>query len=71
MHHKLIPSLHKPNIGKSYSIKTYPEKDEMIKQHKCADCGKKIVSSDFKDKLSKKEYECSGLCQDCQDKIFG
>lgn len=32
-------------------------------------CGKPI--SPFKDKISEKEYSISGLCQECQDKIFG
>ena len=31
-------------------------------------CGKPIMG--FKDKLSEKEYRISGLCQECQDKIF-
>ena len=26
---------------------------------------------DFKDDLSRKEYEISGTCQECQDQIFG
>lgn len=25
----------------------------------------------FKDKLSEKEYQISGMCQDCQDSVFG
>ena len=25
----------------------------------------------FRDGLSKKEYTISGLCQECQDKVFG
>lgn len=32
-------------------------------------CGKPI--GDFKDQLSAKEYTISGLCQDCQDEVFG
>jgi hypothetical protein len=32
-------------------------------------CGKPIGK--FKNELSKKEYTISGLCQDCQNKIFG
>lgn len=31
-------------------------------------CGKAVTG--FKDKLSEKEYTISGLCQDCQDKVF-
>tara|TARA_B100001964_G_C14125849_1_gene550512 strand:- start:906 stop:1118 length:213 start_codon:yes stop_codon:yes gene_type:complete len=26
---------------------------------------------EFKDEVSKKEYTISGLCQKCQDKVFG
>lgn len=32
-------------------------------------CGKDITG--FKDGLSRQEYTISGLCQQCQDSIFG
>lgn len=32
-------------------------------------CSKEITG--FKDALSQKEYSISGLCQECQDKVFG
>ena len=32
-------------------------------------CGKPIKG--FKNALSEKEFKISGLCQECQDKIFG
>jgi hypothetical protein len=32
-------------------------------------CGKEVKG--FKDMLSEKEFTISGLCQECQDKIFG
>jgi hypothetical protein len=32
-------------------------------------CGKPATI--FRDRLSEKEYNISGLCQECQDKIFG
>ena len=32
-------------------------------------CGEKITG--FNDSLSEKEYKISGLCQDCQNKVFG
>ena len=35
----------------------------------CAFCGGE--ASEFRDALSEKEYTISGLCQDCQDKVFG
>lgn len=44
-----------------------------INENKCIPkpigCGNVVGS--FRDKLSEKEYTISGLCQNCQDKIFG
>ena len=34
----------------------------------CPSCQQEV--SGFKDKLSKKEFQISGLCQECQDKTF-
>ena len=34
-------------------------------------CGKQIKMSDFRDALSIKEFRISGLCQNCQDSVFG
>lgn len=36
----------------------------------CPACMKPIKENDFKDKLSRKEFEISGLCQKCQDGVF-
>lgn len=36
----------------------------------CPFCGEVINKKDFRDKLSLKECEISGLCQKCQDKTF-
>ena len=35
----------------------------------CVKCGE--FADEFRDALSRKEYGISGLCQDCQDGIFG
>ena len=40
-----------------------------IESNMCATCLKPITK--FKDKLSEKEYTISGMCQTCQDSIFG
>ncbi len=37
----------------------------------CPICNNKIFKDEFRDLLSIKEFEISGLCQKCQDKIFG
>ena len=47
----------------------FPEKRKLKEQGKCPICTKPI--GEFRDELSKKEYSISGLCQDCQDDIFG
>ena len=47
---------------------------EMVQTHaegKCPFCGKEIdIETEFRDALSKKEFEISGLCQSCQDDFF-
>jgi len=38
----------------------------------CVICGSsKVYSIDFKDALSRKEFGISGMCQKCQDSVFG
>jgi len=39
-----------------------------MKNRECSICGNNI--NKFRDELSKKEYQITGLCQRCQDKIF-
>lgn len=44
-----------------------------IKRNRCIPqpigCGNMV--GEFRDELSRTEYRISGLCQNCQDKIFG
>lgn len=35
----------------------------------CVTCGNGI--GEFRDVLSRKEYSISGMCQNCQDEVFG
>ena len=46
-----------------------------IRGNKCVPtpigCGKEVKAEDFRDEISLKEYSISGLCQNCQDEIFG
>lgn len=39
-------------------------------QGKCPFCYEIVVHSDFKDELSKREFEISGLCAQCQIDVF-
>lgn len=44
---------------------------DAVKVGKCPFCGADITENSFRDALSKREYRISGLCQKCQDQMFG
>ena len=44
---------------------------ETIRAGLCMMCNNEFISENFRDELSEKEYTISGLCQECQDEIFG
>jgi hypothetical protein len=46
-----------------------PESVNKIKANKCPTCGKEI--GEFRNEMSKREYNISGMCQKCQDSVFG
>lgn len=48
----------------------FGEEMKRIENRQCPLCGEKININEFKDDLSIKEFTISGLCQNCQDKIF-
>lgn len=52
-------------------IAGFEEQVKLVEQKKCPFCKEDIDETKFKDELSRKEYKISGLCQKCQDKIFG
>ena len=43
----------------------------LVEQRKCPFCHQPIRSRDFRDHLSLREHGVSGLCQKCQDQMFG
>ena len=45
--------------------------NESIEERVCPFCHTAIDITEFRDKLSKREWEISGLCQKCQDDMFG
>ena len=61
----LPPDLSKP----AFAI--FPEAADRIMQSLCVTCSNEIHDTDFRDTVSKKEYGISGLCQTCQDSVFG
>lgn len=38
---------------------------------KCPFCGKEVKGTDFRNEISKREFRISGLCQNCQDELYG
>lgn len=47
----------------------FPGTEKKIEEKICTVCKQKIKS--FRDYTSEREYEISGLCQECQDSVFG
>lgn len=45
------------------------DRRSVIAQNKCTSCAGD--AQEFNDDLSRKEYSISGLCQKCQDEVFG
>lgn len=42
-----------------------------VKNNICPCCNTPVNQDEFKDELSKREFKISGLCQKCQDEVFG
>lgn len=49
----------------------FGEEVALVNECKCPFCEKPINMSDFRTELDKREYQISGLCQSCQDEMFG
>jgi hypothetical protein len=45
------------------------DRNETTRRGLCVNCGK--IANDFDDEISRREYEISGFCQQCQDEFFG
>lgn len=64
-----ISSRLRKEIDKIANIKFGRTVSESIKTKICVQCSCNATS--FRDELSVQEYQVSGLCQGCQDPIFG
>ena len=49
----------------------FGEEVKAVERGDCPLCKHKVDKDEFRDDLSCKEFEISGLCQACQDDIFG
>lgn len=52
-------------------INQWRDIEKYKREFKCPNCKADMRKATFVDKLSKREYMISGLCQNCQDSIFG
>jgi hypothetical protein len=55
---------------KILKVSGFGKEVKLIKKGRCPFCCLPVDESDFKDELSKKEFELSGMCQSCQSKFF-
>lgn len=62
--------MQKPDLRKPV-FKLIPQAAKNINENLCGfpPCGKPIT--EFRDEASRREYGISGICQNCQDSIFG
>ena len=49
----------------------FPDMYQLKQTGKCPTCKEVIDPKSFRDRLSVKEFGISGMCQKCQDKVFG
>jgi len=42
-----------------------------VEQGRCPFCKRQIKMEEFRDALSRREFRISGVCQTCQDAVFG
>ena len=62
----LPPDLSKP----AFSI--FPEAADRVISGVCVTCNStRLRGMDFRDAISRKEYGISGMCQTCQDRVYG
>ena len=55
-----------------FAKKTFGKSQTEAREQKiCVICHNEIKDEDFRDDISRKEYDISGLCQKCQDDTFG
>ncbi len=62
------PTKKSPQIESLLTHITGKDRPNTIRANECVTCS--AVDLVFRDALSTKEYTISGMCQECQDKVF-
>ncbi len=63
------PTEKSPQIDALLSALAGKDRATTIRVGKCMTCNRNVQG--FRDSLSRKEYSISGMCQSCQDSVFG
>ena len=58
-----------PAIDALITLLTGYSRQEAVEEGVCVTCGEE--ASKFRDEVSEREYQISGMCQSCQDDAFG
>lgn len=66
-----IPSLKSEQIDDLFKNLYGVDRKTSIVEKTCVSCGAKVAEDGFRDDVSLREFHISGLCQVCQDKVFG
>jgi len=57
---------------KIMKVEGFEKEVNLVRKGRCPFCkSEKTKRKDFRDELSWKDYNISGLCQKCMDKLFG
>lgn len=65
----MTPTKKHPDIDNLLTSLTGKDRQSTIIENKCVFC--KNPNFDFRDDISRREYQISGMCVTCQDKVFG
>lgn len=57
-----------PDIMKAFG---FDKELKLVELGLCPFCKQKVEARDFRDETSRREHGISGLCQPCQDEMFG
>jgi len=72
MENTIQPSFKAPSIDAMLTSVFGVDRVKTISGGTCVSCdAEDIIASSFDDDLSRKEYSISGMCQSCQNDIFG
>ena len=71
MEWKPTPTVKAPALESAISAITGVDRREAITSKPCTCCGSAVTLDSVVDELSLKEFHISGMCQTCQDSVFG